>query len=274
MPQIEPRQPSYFDSLIRVAKSFALSQYFDDLKGDGNQQIAQAFTKIITGQEFGVPASASIRGIHIVKGKPVISAGLMSGLIKRSPKYDYRVAERSAERCKIECFEYVDGSKESLGPAIVWDMEKAKRAGVTGNPTWKRYPDRMLFARAISEACTIYFPDLLLGNVYTPDELDATDASFVEVEHTEPEREQQPEAAIEAPSEEQPARQLEGVDERLLNMSKALSKAENEGNLEDALAYCREKADSYPKDLRVEAFKIIESFESKVEFAETPEFFQ
>ena len=174
-----------FEQLGRLAKSFALSRYFDDLKGDANQMVAQAFTKIITGQEFGVPPSAAIRGINIIKGKPSISAGLMSGLIKKSNKYDYRIVERSEKRCEISCFEIIGGKRESLGPNIVWDLVKAKTAGLVGKDIWKKYPDRLLFARAISEACTIYFPDLLLGNVYTPEELE--DVQDVEYEEVQPE---------------------------------------------------------------------------------------
>ena len=171
------------NEVAKLARSFAASKYFDDLKGSAEQQIAQAETKIITGLEFGVPPSAAIRGIHIIKGKPTISAGLMSGLIKRSARYDYKVIVRDDKKCEIECFEVTAGKRESCGPNIVWTIQKANTAGLTKNPTWKAYPDRMLFARAISEACTVYFPDLLLGNVYTPEEMESVeDIEYTDVE--------------------------------------------------------------------------------------------
>lgn len=255
-----PQVPSgaQVNDLIRVAKSFAISQYFHDLSGNADQQIAQAFTKIITGQEFGVPPSAAIRGIHIVKGKPVISAGVMSGLIKRSAKYDYRVKESTEKVCKIDCFEYLDGSREHVG-MVEWNLKKAQLAGVLGNPTWKKFPDRMLFARAISEACTIYFPDLLLGNVYTPEELGVTeDAQFVDVT---------PETQAETP-QEAPKQLAEVKPEEIDYSAKiASTKAWLEGKLQEGpetLIKAQDKAlrllADWPDAERKEAVEMIESF--------------
>ena len=267
---VEVSSPT-FDQLGRLAKSFALSGYFDDLKGDINKQVSQAFTKIITGQEFGVPPSAAIRGIHIIKGKPSISAGLMSGLIKKSGKYNYKVIARDEKRCEIACMERINGQWESCGPNVVWTIEKAKRAKLTGNPTWTTYPDRMLFARAISEACATYFPDLLLGNVYTPEELETTqDAVYEDVTP-------QQEAVIEVEASEVTVEPRSKADSKALTETKDWNEeilkieaylAEHEENPEeiykalDGLS-ARIKSDHYPATVAKRVQKIVDEW-SKV----------
>lgn len=259
------------DSLARVAKSFALSNYFDDLKGNPDQQIAQAFTKIITGQEFGIPASAAIRGIHIIKGKPAISAGLMSGLIKRSDKYDYRVVEQSEKQCVIDCFEFYNSKREKVG-TVTWTMQMAQKAGLINNPTWKKFPHRMLFARAISEACTLYFPDLLLGNVYTPEELDeqyqepeeAVDAEVI-VETTDEatgevtEHVIQQEAQVEQKSELTP-------DQMVSMVRNLLDESYQKGgeDLKKAITTANKKLSKFPTDKRGEVQEMIKGYSQRL----------
>ena len=251
-----------FEQLGRLAKSFALSRYFDDLKGDANQMVAQAFTKIITGQEFGVPPSAAIRGINIIKGKPSISAGLMSGLIKKSNKYDYRIVERSEKRCEISCFEIIGGKRESLGPNIVWDLVKAETAGLVGKDIWKKYPDRLLFARAISEACTIYFPDLLLGNVYTPEELeDVQEAVYEEVKP-----ESKGEASMrmyEEPKQEAPPLSNE---EKYKACIELLEKARQQSpdKMKVAIEKVEQRLDQFPYEFRDDLQKTLNAERSKL----------
>jgi hypothetical protein len=49
-------------------------------------------------------------------------------------------------------------------------MQDATRAGLTGNPTWKKFPRQMLKARCISEAVRGIFPGVLSG-LYAPEEV-------------------------------------------------------------------------------------------------------
>jgi hypothetical protein len=153
------------DDLSRIAKMMAASGYFQDSK-----DVAQAGVKIMAGLELGFPAFASMTGISIIKGKPVMGANLMAAAIKRSGKYTYRVRNHTAENCTIEFFERMN-EWESIGIAE-FSIEDAKAAGLSGNDNWRKYPKNMLFARTISNGVKFFCPDIFLGSpVYTPDEL-------------------------------------------------------------------------------------------------------
>lgn len=151
--------------IFRLGQAFARSGYFQDAKDE-----AQAVVKIIYGQELGISPAASMSGIHIISGKPVLSATALAGLIKsRKPVYDYKVLKHDGEICELEFFE----NGKSVGKSM-FSMEKAKQAELLGgkNINWKKYPENMLFARAISNGARLYCPDIFTGSpVYTPDEL-------------------------------------------------------------------------------------------------------
>lgn len=152
------------DDLARVADMMAKSGFFQDAK-----EAAQAGVKVMAGAAWGIDPFNAMTGIHIIKGKPAISAGLMAAAVKRHPKYDYRLRERSDQVCSIEFFE----GSESLG-VHSYTMEMAKRAELTNNPSWKKFPDAMLFARCMSSGVRAFMPDVFSSSVYTPEELGAT----------------------------------------------------------------------------------------------------
>jgi hypothetical protein len=160
------------DDLSRIAKMCANSGYFQDA-----QTATQAGVKILTGMELGITPIASMTGIHVINGKPVISAGLMAGIIKRSPVYDYRLKKLTNTECFIEFLELLP-QKESLGFSN-FTIDDAKQSGALSGKnahTWTKYPRNMLFARAISNGIKWFCPDLFITPVYTADELgNATD---------------------------------------------------------------------------------------------------
>lgn len=154
------------DLLQRTAKLLAASGYFD-AKGDSNVAIAQIATKILAGRELGYGPFASVQGIHIVQGKPTLSANLMAAAVKAHPHYSYRVRKMTDSEVSIEFFE--DG--ESLGLSTFTEKD-AQAAGLTGKSTWKQFPRNMLFARAMSNGVRWFAPDVFSGTaVYVPEEM-------------------------------------------------------------------------------------------------------
>ena len=113
MNDIMPRQNDLAE-LTGIARLLAASGYFD-AKGSSEMAIAQVATKIMAGREMGLGPFAAVQGIHVIQGRPALSANLIAAAIKASPKYDYRVVELTAETCEIEIFERVGGKLESLG---------------------------------------------------------------------------------------------------------------------------------------------------------------
>lgn len=128
----------------------------------------KAVAIIMTGRELGIPPMMAMRQIHIIKGKPTLSAQLMSALVLRNlPGAVLQVVETTDQRCIVEAKrpEYTKPSR------FVWTMEDAKRAGLTSNDNWRKFPRDMLRSRCISEACRAVFPDVSNG-IYTSEELD------------------------------------------------------------------------------------------------------
>ena len=140
------------------------SGYFKDAN-----DASQAVVKVLAGREMGFGPIASMQGIHIIQGKPTTGANLLGASIKRSGRYNYRVAELTDTVAEIAFFE---GSEE-VGRSR-FSMDDAKAAGLTGKDNWRKFPRNMLFARALSNGARWYCPDVFSGvTPYTPEELGA-----------------------------------------------------------------------------------------------------
>jgi hypothetical protein len=163
--------PASLTEAMNIAKMFAESGMFTDVKG-----AAQALVKIQAGAEMGIPPFASMSGVHIIKGKPTVGAGLMASRVKASGKYDYRVLEQTETICKIEFFQLEGKKKDTLGVSefTLKDAEKA------GTQNLSKFPRNMLFARAMSNGVKWYCPDVFSGPVYVPEEMETIDTSHVE----------------------------------------------------------------------------------------------
>lgn len=154
--------PMSLDELKETADILAKSGFFRD-----STQMAQAFAKIKAGQELGIGPMAAMAAIHIIDGKIVLSVHLMSGLIKRSGKYDYRVKVWTNKEVKIVYYE----KGEEIGTSE-FTLGDAEMAGLLGKEAWRKYPRNMLFSRAMSNGFRLYCADLTLGPIYTPEEID------------------------------------------------------------------------------------------------------
>ena len=150
------------NALQSAAQALHASGFFGDVKTQ-----AQAMVKVMAGAEIGLPPFASMSGIHIVQGKPVLGANLIATLVKNDPRYDYRVKRSDNEVCILTWYENGKPVGESA-----FSIQEASAAGLTGKQTWKAYPSDMLFARALTRGARRYAPGIFGGApVYTPDEL-------------------------------------------------------------------------------------------------------
>jgi hypothetical protein len=153
-----------------MGQAMADSGMFPDIQKDS----AKAMVKILAGQEIGVTPFQAMSNINIIQGKAAMGANLMAAKVKGSGKYDYR-ADISSDKCSITMKQLVTGKWEDIG-SYTFSMADAKRIGLANKDNWVKYPQNMLFARAISNAVRMYAPDVFNGNlVYDPDEL--SDAS-------------------------------------------------------------------------------------------------
>lgn len=122
-----------------------------------------------TGRELGIGDLEALRSIHVIDGKPTLSAELMVKLArKRGHSVNGEFGDGSVT---------VTGTRKDNGDSltVTWTMGMAQRAGLVGKDNWKKYPESMLWARAASQLCRMLFPDVLSGVSYTAEEATLSD---------------------------------------------------------------------------------------------------
>lgn len=144
----------------------------------------EAALKIVFGNALGLDPTTSLSSIHLIQGKPTMSASLMASRIRQASggRFRYEIIKKDDKECSIQFFELIDDwtpeGKQikkwiKPGPPEVFTIKMAEVAGLTKNDTWKKYPSNMLFARCIGNGIRTYCPEVMNGvPVYTPDELD------------------------------------------------------------------------------------------------------
>ncbi len=177
-----------FDQISQMAKAIAESKLF------GIQTPAQALALGLLCQAEGRHPAEAARDYHIINGKPSLkSEAMLARFQQAGGKVDWH--EYTHESVS-GTFSHPQGGSLKVS----WTMQDATRAGLTGNPTWKKFPRQMLKARCISEAVRGIFPGVLSG-LYAPEEVSDMPVQVVAETTSEP---IQVPIQIEAPKEVEP----------------------------------------------------------------------
>lgn len=141
---------------------------------------AETAACILSGREIGIGPMESLQKIHVVDGRPTMSAELMRSLVLRAG-HELRFPTLTDDT--VICEGRRQGSDNWT--AVKWTMKDAARVGLATKQAWKQYPRQMLSARATAELCRLLFPDALGGITLTAeevaDEAPATEAATVTV---------------------------------------------------------------------------------------------
>jgi hypothetical protein len=164
--QRTPNDLFTFEEIKDLGKVFLASGFFKDIKDS-----AQAIVKIMYGRELGFSPVTSIMGIHIIEGKPELSANILASLVKLSSRYDYRVTVHTNDKCCIEFHQ--DGNV--IGDSS-FSVKDAQQAGIARGSGWTKYPKAMCWARAMSQGVRAHCPDVSAGvPIYAEGELSGND---------------------------------------------------------------------------------------------------
>lgn len=153
------------DQQINYAKAMAVSNLLPVAYQNHPENVLVALEQ---GRALGIAPIQAMNQINVIKGKPALSADLIAALVRRAG-HRLRV-EGDDTYAQVTIIRADD--PDYIPKPVRWDMERAKRAGLLGNPSWQKYPAAMLRARAISEAARAWANDALYGFIYTPEELD------------------------------------------------------------------------------------------------------
>lgn len=153
------------DQQINYAKAMAVSNLLPVAYQNHPENVLVALEQ---GRALGIAPIQAMNQINVIKGKPALSADLIAALVRRA---GHRLRVEGDDTYAQATIIRAD-DPDYIPKPIRWDMERAKRAGLLGNPSWQKYPAAMLRARAISEAARAWANDALYGFIYTPEELD------------------------------------------------------------------------------------------------------
>lgn len=126
---------------------------------------------ILAGRELGLTAMASLRAIHVVEGRPTLSADLIRALVIRSGKAKFfRCTERTATHATFQT------QRDDDPPmSLTFTIEEATLAGVVKDKSaWVKSPADMLVARASAKLARLVYPDVVHG-LYLADEIGSGD---------------------------------------------------------------------------------------------------
>lgn len=156
-----------------IADVFRLAQQLAQARGfvpdSYYQQPAAIAACILTGMELSIPPMTAMREVHVIKGRPSISATLMLTLAQRAG-IRTRWVETTTTRATIGVT--VPGQPEQT---LTYTSDDAKAAGLWGQGNWSKFPANMLRARATSAAIRAFCPGVIGGSVYESESGELTD---------------------------------------------------------------------------------------------------
>lgn len=163
-------------SIIQTLTKYAVdSKYFEKLGGAGGVMSIMLYAK-----ELGIcPMTALFGGMRNVQGKIEVSPQQMNAMIRRA---GHKIIE--VELTNLSCT--LKGVRKDTGETIIvnFTMEDARRAGlVKDGGGWTKYPQDLLFARALTRIGRRLFADVI-GTMYVTGEIGETE----EVEVVEEEK--------------------------------------------------------------------------------------
>jgi hypothetical protein len=172
----------------RLARVFALSGAFSDIKGTPQQAIAMAMTKIRLGRSWGLSEADSMQFIYFTNGKPAVmneliaaklyeaglewdirwhqAAGKCTGCTlypkvrKPTGDYYYLMEADPAEPAKQRKVE-VSFTKADADTAMIW--EKGKQMPLSSKWNFQSWAQDMYYWRCVARLKRRYRPNVLSG---------------------------------------------------------------------------------------------------------------
>lgn len=147
-----------------------------------------AVARILMARSLQVDEMKAMYMLHMIDGKPVLSADLMRFLLDRAG-VRYKVIENRAYYMNpaLANREHPEGQpdfrtkirmkQDSTGKDVLWDIWWSDCAPfrATNAKTWEKFPKDMQLHACMRKCARFYFP-AILGGVYDPDEMGLEDA--------------------------------------------------------------------------------------------------
>jgi hypothetical protein len=148
------------DQVVRLAEVICRSPFVPDgLRGSAPATAAA----ILTGRELGIPPMTSLANIHVIHGKPGLSALVMRALVMREG-HDWEEVEANNTRVVLR------GKRKG---SSVWTTASFTTADAAiAKLQLGGYPQDKLYARASARLARRAFSDIIAGMPYSIEELE------------------------------------------------------------------------------------------------------
>jgi hypothetical protein len=163
--------PTTKSEAYKLSESFAQSSFCPAAyKG----KPAEVYLAMAYGSQIGLNPLLAVQNIAVVNGKPSVYGDALTAIAQghhETKVYQDGYKEDGTAFCHI-VRESARGTRDIYRE---FSVEDAKTAGLWGQNTWKKYPQRMLLWRARGWAIRDAFADVLMGLWSTEEALDAPD---------------------------------------------------------------------------------------------------
>jgi hypothetical protein len=117
----------------------------------------QATVALLLALAEGIPLGRVIHEYHVINGRLSLrSECMLARFQKAGGSVEYHI--HNDTEVSLTASHPKGGSL-----MVVWTIERARKSGLTSNPTWAKHPAAMLTARAIAEAVRAVYPACLSG---------------------------------------------------------------------------------------------------------------
>lgn len=164
--------PQEWEAMVAVAERIASTPFVPQAyRGDPHSVIAA----IMYGRELGIGPMMALKSIHMIDGKPAMSAELMLSQMRKRGVVLLET-ETTATRAMIRA-RRKDTGEEAV---VEWTIEEARaittrERGQTitldQKATWRSYPADMLWARCVGRLARRLCSDLMGGMIYAAEEM-------------------------------------------------------------------------------------------------------
>ena len=145
------------NELERMAATIAKSGLF------GVKTADQAMALMLVAQSENLHPMTAVQEFDIIQGRPARKSWSMLSRFQRAGG-SVEWHERSDTKASATFSHPAGGTVK-----VDWDLERAKKAGLSGKDNWHKWPRQMLTARVISEGVRTVYPGAT-GGFYTPEE--------------------------------------------------------------------------------------------------------
>jgi len=154
-----PNLPAVYSmgDLEKMAEAFAKSGMF------GAKTPQQALALLLLAHGEGLHPAIAMRDFDVIQGRPAKKAeAMLRSFIGAGGKVEWHKLD---DDCADATFSHPQGGSAR----ITWDMARVRKAQISNQAMYNKYPRQMLRSRCVSEGCRTVYPASTSG-LYVPEE--------------------------------------------------------------------------------------------------------